>query len=1420
VKGLFKFATQKNEVTAKGIVIGSIVRVQRGGLTNRFLLAKGQMHESDKEDFNEDSNCLSIIYRAPSGAEAKGGPHKFETLDLVISSDTDFNLFVRALSDLMALHDEERKQYDPDFLFLRFHWMDIGKALTEELSSSEWLTLCNRMNVPVKKAFLTAHYEEFLGDMQSETGLTLYETANLLDEVKEIALAMTDLAAEDDPAFKIWKKVLDSDPVPAVKMDDAELEMEVNENEESISAVAFLSFVRSDQKEYKTSLEEVHDRLFILNGQITANTEEKSDKDNDRMDESTSERISRSRFIAYITSDSNDIMNPEMGEQGYEEMTHPLSHYWINTSHDTYLAKLSDGFGAPKNRENIVNARATDVQMYTSALLRGVRALELDTWDGVFEYEGPVVARRQPVSSNELPLLFSDVLRAVRSFLLSYPDSLPIILCIENHCSLENQDIMADYLEDILGESGMLYIPPENVAISGSLPSPESMRGKVVIKCKRPKAFVKGATVMNDDFDAYLDASDYDTLLEDQLDDEDEEEKVGVVVAFEATGPVRSTADDAVKKSPEALLEAATAAADESRMEVERARARAEELRIDADDAEEVAAELGRLAGLSPSDIRARASEDVEDDGTAVDLSKFENSLSSESEEMERSRSQDASKPEEGLEVQDFFEGSVEGAKSEFLTADAALLEATDVVATKAIRLQEAEEGLEKAHRDLASSYAREKELEEASRRAASEARSNREHADTARQRVETVRDMLRNWKDNANSAETVVHTAMTEAKISDQRAAETEARAERALATAEKDRTRADIETQKEEDLEHEVAILHEKSVLASSEARSARERMEKAATMLDKVNEQIKLIENSTQYQKEISEGDRGSVADDASESSPLYVSKFSAKHAAKLHKREELTKGLIAATKEKSDAETHRRSAHELFEEKARMWKVQAEVSARARKQADRSLAIYEELAEHAEEEREAAALRKVAHEKAAKNVTQSDSYRSSVQAQLMEAERASTEAANLAVESRKRAERLAKEAADAKDHSIAFSALEARKMRHQEALRAYEEAVELKKKAETRANEARRLLETSSEVLSSAKREVAAEIHRANAEKQAERSAISAYNKAVLSRKQATHAQSLATLAETTWDEKKAALAQAKKYKEKYDKVAPVSLTLASMTLLDSHKLKNWEKSLAIPCTQMHSFPQGLVLHMLDTGTQVNGMLKFTHDHMLRSFPSWNVTESTTHLNCNPVAQWAVGCQMVAMNFQVSDEHLLVNDGRFRMNGSSGYVLKPEYLMSDDPPSERGQHWKLQILSGRYLPKPSGRRGLSVGMLSSGHVNPFVRVYLYDGITGKTSAKLLYTTHSVDRNGLNPVWDSEKEFEVEVERPSIAVLLFSVWDKRTDGSSDFIAGAAVPVCCMREGYRSVSLYDSLHTKIGPFSFASLFVRAQKI
>lgn len=1387
---------------------------------------RGRDHDGEY-DFDDDSTCLSIIYRVPGGGDSKG-PHRFETLALIVVEKEDFSALVNTLYDLLVLHEEEQKQCDQNFLFLRFHWMELGKAVMDRLSVSEWIRLCDRMNVPVKKSLIVQHYEEFLGDMQAEDGLTILQTSHLLDEVREIALAMNDLNADDDPCVRIFNDILKSDPVPALNMehetDDVDVEMEINQEEASISAVAFLSFVRSEQKEYNTSIEDVHHSLVILNGQITAEME--SSQSPPPTDEYSSERMSRSKFIAYLTSDSNDLMDPQMGEEGYEEMTFPLSHYWINTSHDTYLACLSESFRGPKSRENLANARTTDVQMYTTALLRGIRALELRTWDGFFEYQGPVVARRKPTSGNTI--MFADVLRAVRSFLASTPDSLPVLLCIENHCSLTNQETMARELSEILGESDLLYMPPDDVD-AAYLPSPEALRGKVVIKGKRPKIIKPGATVMNNDFDDDINVADDDAMLQDVLGDEEDdedEETVGVVVSFEASGPVRSTSRDTIKISPTKLLEMSRNALEEARLEADKAKNRAKEMNEAADLAEERAAELASAAGLTMSQVKALARGDADEEGTVVDLPMLRQRLPEDAEiskPREVSDGESVSETEAGVEMHEVFEKSMEGARADCAIADSELLQALDLVARKSLRLQDALDGLNQAQIDLASSYEREKDTEAAALRATADARLSLQHAETARQRVETVREMLRNIKNSATSAETVVHTAMTEAKISDQRASETEARAKRAAANAEKDRARAELETEKEERLEHETAELHDQSVIATNLARIAREKMEKAASHIDKVNEQIKLIETSSQYRKEMSEGgDSPRKDDDSSERKPWHVSRFVAKHAAKLQQKEEGVKAMKEASDENAEAEKKRRIAQEAFEEKARMWKMQADIASKARKQADRSAAILEELEEHAAEEREAAKLRKAAHEKATSNVKESDSYRASVQSQLMEAERASAEAASLAVENRKRAENLSREAADAKDHSIALATLEARKAQHKEALCDYDAAMERQKKAEAKVAEAKLVLDRSSDLVMIGKRSAAAEIQRVNAEKLAERNAAFAYNKAVLSRKQAAHSLSLAKLAETTFDERKAAFSHARDYKEKHDKIDHISVDLATMTLLDSHKFKYWEKSLTLPCTQMHSFSQGLVLNMLDLDVQVNRLLKFSRNHIVRTFPSETATKHMRNVNHNPVSQWAAGCQLVSMNFHCADEHLLVNDGRFRMNGSSGYVLKPSFLLKDNQPDEKRQHWKFEILSGRCLPKgeSAGRRVLPAGLSASSHVNPVVRVTLYDGVPGKDSSKVVFTSKPAERNGLNPVWETGKDFGILVERPSIAVLLFAVWDRRGDGFMDFIAGAAMPVCCLREGYRTVSLFDSLHTKCGPYSFASLLVRAQKL
>jgi phosphatidylinositol phospholipase C delta len=68
----------------------------------------------------------------------------------------------------------------------------------------------------------------------------------------------------------------------------------------------------------------------------------------------------------------------------------------------------------------------------------------------------------------------------------------------------------------------------------------------------------------------------------------------------------------------------------------------------------------------------------------------------------------------------------------------------------------------------------------------------------------------------------------------------------------------------------------------------------------------------------------------------------------------------------------------------------------------------------------------------------------------------------------------------------------------------------------------------------------------------------------------------------------------------------------------------------------------------------------------------------------------------GSQLVALNFQTDDSPMTINDGRFRQNGSCGYVQKPARILLRDKESQSGGKMllRIKILSGSCLPKPYG------------------------------------------------------------------------------------------------------------------------------
>jgi len=176
----------------------------------------------------------------------------------------------------------------------------------------------------------------------------------------------------------------------------------------------------------------------------------------------------------YLMSDENSPVFLDRLDI-YQDMDQPLSHYYINSSHNTYLSGRQ--FGGK-----------SCVEMYRQTLLAGCRCVELDCWDGRGEDQEPIITHGKAMCTD---ILFRDVIIAIRdcAFVTS---EFPIILSFENHCSRPQQYKMAKYCDDIFGELLLKEPLPDFPLSPGQpLPSPNLLKNKILIKNKRLKPEVE-----------------------------------------------------------------------------------------------------------------------------------------------------------------------------------------------------------------------------------------------------------------------------------------------------------------------------------------------------------------------------------------------------------------------------------------------------------------------------------------------------------------------------------------------------------------------------------------------------------------------------------------------------------------------------------------------------------------------------------------------------------------------------------------------------------------------------------------------------------------------------------------------------------------------------------------------------------------
>lgn len=213
----------------------------------------------------------------------------------------------------------------------------------------------NRINFYMTKPQLNSAYEKFtkilgMDRQQRRKGMNFDQCCTFLHKIKRDSWMVK-------PVNELWNKLFGEF-------------MNNNKPRLTVSAHTFLEkFMHKKQKEYNTTIDDVKQIFERLHRLEFQNVADSAATDMNRID--------KNRFEAYLLGRDNAIFDPARAKFDQRLMTKPISEYWINSSHNTYLT--GDQFTS-----------TSSVDMYLFALNRGCRCVELDVWDGETTESTPV----------------------------------------------------------------------------------------------------------------------------------------------------------------------------------------------------------------------------------------------------------------------------------------------------------------------------------------------------------------------------------------------------------------------------------------------------------------------------------------------------------------------------------------------------------------------------------------------------------------------------------------------------------------------------------------------------------------------------------------------------------------------------------------------------------------------------------------------------------------------------------------------------------------------------------------------------------------------------------------------------------------------------------------------------------------------
>ncbi|KAF5001524.1 hypothetical protein FGRMN_995 [Fusarium graminum] len=178
-----------------------------------------------------------------------------------------------------------------------------------------------------------------------------------------------------------------------------------------------------------------------------------------RLDIRPTTELSLDDLAAHLLSAENLAIRDELLNH---DLDRPINEYFISSSHNTYLL----------GRQVATRSKLAG---YVETLSQGCRSVEIDCWDG---RDGrPIVKHGYSLTKS---ISFRSVVATINEYAFTASD-LPLWLSLEVHCSPSQRDIMAGIMVEVFSAS-LLKEPLEGSM--QTLPSPNQMRGKILLKVK------------------------------------------------------------------------------------------------------------------------------------------------------------------------------------------------------------------------------------------------------------------------------------------------------------------------------------------------------------------------------------------------------------------------------------------------------------------------------------------------------------------------------------------------------------------------------------------------------------------------------------------------------------------------------------------------------------------------------------------------------------------------------------------------------------------------------------------------------------------------------------------------------------------------------------------------------------------------